>query len=270
MNHSVASLQDLGTLNIKTVPSKDGQHVGVDGAVASNNIVDTTVTTAQGVKKNKPWKARQQNGYATKQDTQREQPQQNKAQNMEDANTPNDNVAEVLQKIEQARHTARSARNPRLPSLTDFILMLGDHEFSFLMTNPAKLDLFIKAQERENMFFQMAWSGGDEYMLALFLQQGRSRDAVIQTKINTGITSAVQNNAKQNKENTERRLAGYVKRIADLETELAKYVKPACEDSGVAEGNELPQPTALRVLSESDGSAQAQEIPSAGSLLDHQ
>lgn len=58
-------------------------------------------------------------------------------------------------------------RNGDLPTLPDFIMMLQEHEFSLEMRNPNMLKRFVKAQQVENRFYRIAYSGGDPYMAAL-------------------------------------------------------------------------------------------------------
>lgn len=71
--------------------------------------------------------------------------------------------------INRANGLIRDRRTNTLPSVVDFRDMLERHGlFSFCLAKPdmtlEQMRDFVKAQERENGFFHIAWNGGDEYM----------------------------------------------------------------------------------------------------------
>lgn len=77
---------------------------------------------------------------------------------------------------EQRNNFQRAPVN--IPSLTDFILMLQEHTFSFSIQNHVDLERFVNAQRYEaKEIFPIAWSGGDQYMIAL--QRAMTRQAEV-------------------------------------------------------------------------------------------
>ena len=71
-------------------------------------------------------------------------------------------------------------KNRRLPSVQQFITMLNEHTFSFIpfgdrsTPHAERQRIFIERQEKEMMFFEIAWAGGDAYMLYLLNAQSRA------------------------------------------------------------------------------------------------
>lgn len=61
----------------------------------------------------------------------------------------------------------RSAISREMPSLEEYIEVLQAHVFSFTVINVEHLNYFIDANREEVRLHQIAWAGGDMYMIAL-------------------------------------------------------------------------------------------------------
>lgn len=101
-------------------------------------------------------------------------------------NRPNrPDVNEIVQVIQNRVRVPVAANHVEkvFPTLEEFIMMLQGHTFSFIMNKNNQLPKFIKAQEQENRFYQIAWTGGDEYMTALMLYQNYTVQELIEKGI---------------------------------------------------------------------------------------
>lgn len=73
-----------------------------------------------------------------------------------------------------------SHKSKLLPTLEDFIFRLQDHQFSFTLS---ELKDFVAAQKVEAGFFEIAWSGGDPYMLAYKRAMERAKETSFAMKV---------------------------------------------------------------------------------------